>query len=71
MRIIGDDAIVCTSKPAAAERATGSNDSHYPYRQDSDFQYLSGFPEPEAVLALISAAATASDPVLPRTRCRT
>ena len=23
------------------------------YRQDSDFQYLSGFPEPEAVIALI------------------
>ncbi len=50
MRIIGDDAICIV--PAAPERVR-SNDSHYPYRQDSDFQYLSGFPEPEAVLALI------------------
>jgi len=50
MRIIGDDAICIV--PAAPERLR-NNDSHYPYRQDSDFQYLSGFPEPEAVLALI------------------
>ncbi len=50
MRIIGDDAICIV--PAAPERVR-SNDSHYPYRQDSDFQYLCGFPEPEAVLALI------------------
>ena len=50
MRIIGDDAICIV--PAAPERVR-SNDSHYPYRQDSDFQYLSGFPEPDAVLALI------------------
>jgi Xaa-Pro aminopeptidase len=50
MRIIGDDAICIV--PAAPERVR-NNDSHYPYRQDSDFHYLSGFPEPEAVLALI------------------
>ncbi len=50
MRIIGDDAICIV--PAAPERLR-NNDSHYPYRQDSDFHYLSGFPEPEAVLALI------------------
>ena len=50
MRIIGDDAICIV--PAAPERLR-NNDSHYPYRQDSDFQYLTGFPEPEAVLALI------------------
>ena len=50
MRIIGDDAICIV--PAATERLR-NNDSHYPYRQDSDFQYLTGFPEPEAVLALI------------------
>ena len=54
MRIIGDDAICIV--PAAPERVR-SNDSHYPYRQDSDFQYLSGFPEPEAVLALIPGRA--------------
>jgi len=50
MRIIGDDAICIV--PAAQERLR-NNDSHYPFRQDSDFHYLTGFPEPEAVLALI------------------
>ena len=30
-----------------------SRDTHYPYRQDSDFSYLTGFPEPEAVLVLV------------------
>jgi len=50
MRIIGEDAICIV--PAAPERVR-NNDSHYPYRQDSDFHYLTGFPEPEAVLALI------------------
>jgi Xaa-Pro aminopeptidase len=50
MRIIGGDAICIV--PAAPERLR-NNDSHYPYRQDSDFQYLTGFGEPEAVLALI------------------
>src|SRR6478735_6705734 len=50
MCIIGDDAICIV--PAAQERLR-NNDSHYPFRQDSDFHYLTGFPEPEAVLALI------------------
>lgn len=30
-----------------------NRDVEHDYRQDSDFQYLSGFPEPEAVIALI------------------
>ncbi|MFA5677327.1 MAG: Xaa-Pro aminopeptidase [Pseudomonas sp.] len=30
-----------------------SRDTEHQYRQDSDFQYLTGFPEPEAVMALI------------------
>lgn len=30
-----------------------NRDVHYPYRPDSDFFYLTGFPEPEAVLVLI------------------
>ena len=30
-----------------------NRDVEHDYRQDSDFQYLSGFPEPEAVMALI------------------
>lgn len=54
MRIIGADAICIV--PAAPERLR-NNDSHYPYRQDSDFHYLSGFGEPHAVLALIPGRA--------------
>jgi Xaa-Pro aminopeptidase len=38
--------------PAAPER-TRSRDTEYHYRQDSDFLYLSGFEEPQAVLVLI------------------
>lgn len=38
--------------PAAPERVR-SRDTLYPYRQDSDFYYLSGFEEPEAVLVLV------------------
>lgn len=50
MRLAGEDAILVL--PAAPERVR-SHDTHYPYRQDSDFWYLSGFPEPEAVLVLV------------------
>lgn len=38
--------------PSAPERVR-SRDTDYPYRQDSDLAYLSGFPEPGAVLALL------------------
>jgi Xaa-Pro aminopeptidase len=38
--------------PAAPMR-TRSRDTEFPYRQDSDFFYLSGFAEPEAVLVLV------------------
>ena len=41
--------------PAAAE-APRNRDVYYPYRQDSDFYYLTGFPEPEAIAALIPGA---------------
>lgn len=37
--------------PAAPQRLR-NHDVHYPYRQDSDFQYLTGFPEPESVAVL-------------------
>jgi Xaa-Pro aminopeptidase len=37
---------------AAPERIR-NNDVHYPYRQDSDFLYLTGFREPEALLVMI------------------
>jgi Xaa-Pro aminopeptidase len=38
--------------PAAAVRLR-NRDVEYPYRQDSDFYYLTGFPEPEAVAVLV------------------
>src|SRR4051812_19418009 len=38
--------------PTAAE-AVRNRDSHYPYRFDSYFYYLTGFQEPESVLLLI------------------
>ena len=37
--------------PTAPERIR-NRDSHYPFRADSYFWYLTGFPEPEAVLVL-------------------
>lgn len=42
--------------PTAPER-TRNRDSHYPYRYDSYFYYLTGFQEPEAVLVLAGGAA--------------
>jgi Xaa-Pro aminopeptidase len=54
MRMAGEDAIVIV--PAAAERVR-SRDTYFPYRQDSDLLYLTGFPEPDAVLALIPGRA--------------
>jgi Xaa-Pro aminopeptidase len=54
MRIAGDDAILIL--PAALERIR-SRDTHYPYRQDSDFWYLTGFPEPDAVVVLVPGRA--------------
>src|SRR5262245_54665018 len=39
--------------PTAPERLR-NRDSHYPYRFDSHFYYLTGFVEPEAVLVLLS-----------------
>ena len=37
----------------AAPEVTRSNDTHYPYRQNSDFWYFTHFAEPESVLAVI------------------
>ncbi|MSQ88485.1 MAG: M24 family metallopeptidase [Betaproteobacteria bacterium] len=41
--------------PTAPERIR-NRDTHYPYRFDSHFYYLTGFPEPEAVLVLVAGA---------------
>ncbi len=38
--------------PAAKERIR-SHDSTFPFRQDSDFHYLTGFPEPDALAVLV------------------
>ena len=45
---MGDGTLVLNAAP---ERRR-SNDTYYPYRPSSDVLYLSGFPEPEAVLVL-------------------
>ncbi|RDS82912.1 M24 family metallopeptidase [Dyella monticola] len=50
MKMAGDDAVVLIA--TAPERMRNA-DAAWPYRQDSDFHYLSGFPEPDAVLALL------------------
>ena len=50
MRMAGGSAVLLVwSAPQRLRNA----DSAWPYRQDSDFHYLTGFPEPEAVLALL------------------
>jgi Xaa-Pro aminopeptidase len=50
MRMAGEDAALLVA--AAPERMRNA-DAAWPYRQDSDFHYLTGFPEPHAVLALL------------------
>ena len=50
MRRIGPDGAALV--PAAPARVQ-SRDVHWPYRQDSDFLYLTGFPEPDAVAMLL------------------
>lgn len=50
MRLIGEDAMAII--PSAPEQ-TRSRDTTYRFRQDSDFHYLSGFDEPEALLVLL------------------
>ena len=50
MRMAGGEAALVV---AAAPRRMRNADAAWPYRQDSDFHYLTGFPEPDAVLALL------------------
>jgi Xaa-Pro aminopeptidase len=50
MRMVGQDGIVIL--PAAPVRMR-SRDTEYIYRQDSDFYYLTGFAEPDAVAVLV------------------
>ncbi|WP_413726613.1 Xaa-Pro aminopeptidase [Sodalis sp. RH16] len=48
----------------AAPEATRNADSEYPYRQNSDFWYFTGFNEPEAALILIKSDETHHHSVL-------
>ena len=48
----------------AAPEVTRSADSEYPYRQNSDFWYFTGFNEPEALLVLIKSDDTHNHSVL-------
>ncbi|HHJ81256.1 MAG TPA: Xaa-Pro aminopeptidase [Candidatus Tenderia electrophaga] len=50
LAMLGNDSIAIL--PAAPERIR-SRDVEHPYRSDNDFYYLTGFPEPEAIVALI------------------
>jgi Xaa-Pro aminopeptidase len=50
MQMMGGDTIAIL--PTAPER-TRNRDVEHPYRPDSDFFYLTGFPEPEAVMVLV------------------
>ena len=48
-RALGADAVLIV--PAARE-VTRNRDVHYPFRQSSDFAWLTGFPEPDAVAVI-------------------
>jgi len=50
MRMMGREAIAIIPAASVKQR---NNDVEYHYRQDSDFQYLTGFGEPESVAVLV------------------
>jgi Xaa-Pro aminopeptidase len=50
MEIAGDEAVIIVR---AATQKIRNRDAHYPYRQDSDFLYLSGFSEHDAMIVLL------------------
>lgn len=50
MDLMGEEAVALL--PASSE-TTRNRDVHHPFRQDSDFYYLTGFPEPDAVAVLV------------------
>lgn len=59
MAEIGNDAVAFVY---AAPVRTRNADVEYQYRQDDNFLYLTGFPEPDAVLALIPKGMQVTDP---------
>ena len=50
MSTMGDNSIAILS---SADEQVRNRDVHFMFRQDSDFHYLSGFPEPNAIMVLI------------------
>ena len=50
MKIAGADSVIIVR---AATEKIRNKDAAYPYRQNSDFLYLSGFSEPEAMIVLV------------------
>lgn len=50
MRIMGSKSIAIVPSAPLMIR---NRDVHHPYRQDSDFFYLTGFPEPDAIAVLV------------------
>lgn len=54
MDMMDDNSIAIVT---AAGLAVRSRDTEYPFRQDSDFHYLTGFPEPDAVAVLLPGRA--------------
>ena len=54
MRMMGAGSIAILPASPVAQR---NRSVEYPYRPDSDFYYLTGFPEPEAVAVLIPGRA--------------
>ena len=67
-RMVGKGGIVII--PTALEK-TRNNDVHYDFRSDSDFYYLTGFQEPEAVAVLVPGRPQARvRAVRPRPRSR-
>src|ERR1700687_560187 len=67
MRLMGSDAIAIL--PAAPVRRRNT-DVEYNYRKDSDFYYLTGLNEPEAVAVLIPGRAAAEYVLSVRERTR-
>ena len=54
MRMMGEGSIAIL--PTASEKVRNS-DADYTFRADSDFYYLTGFPEPEALMVLVPGRA--------------
>ncbi len=51
LQTIGDGVAIVPTAPEVVR----NRDAHFPYRFDSYFWYLTGFPEPEAVVVLVGA----------------